>query len=129
MRREKSLISRIISWIIMIVLIVAIVKLFGIFKFYFFNEFTKAEAEMGISKFSRDSSIKYSNNNSYKIESGELNDAAFYKEIEVEPDTVYRVSCFVKTQNVVPEAENTDGGANISLIEDPEISKSIIRNT
>ena len=127
MKKEKSLASKIISWIIMAILIIAIIKLFGIFKLYFFNGFTKAEAQMGLSSFSRDSSVKYSDNNSYKIESKELNDAAFYKEIEVNPDTVYRVTCFVKTQDVVPGDENTDGGANISIIEAPEISKSITR--
>ena len=128
MRKEKSLVSKIISWIIIIVLVFAIIKLFGIFKMYFFNGFTKAEALMGKSEFSRDSSVKYSENNSYKLESDEFNDAAFFKEVDVEPNTVYRVTCFVKTSNVIPEKENTDGGANISLIESPEISKSITRN-
>ena len=128
MKKEKSLVSKIISWIFMIAMIFAIIKLFGIFKLYFFNGFTKAEATVGLSTFKRDSSIKYSSSNSYKIESDELNDAAFYKEIEVEPNTVYKVTCMVKTQDVIPEKENTDGGANISVIEEAEISKSIIRN-
>ena len=126
MKKEKSLISKIISWIFMIAMILLIIKLLGIFKAYFFNGFTKAESTIGLSSFKRDSNIRYSEFNSYKIESPEINDAAFYKEVEVEPNTVYRVSCMVKTEDVIPKEVNTDAGANISIIEEAEISKSII---
>ena len=125
MKQEKSLLSKIVSWIFIVIMIFVIVKLFGVFKTYYFNGFTKAEAYLGLSSFTRDSNTKYLNYNSYKIESKEFNDAAFYKEIEVEPNTAYRISCMVKTENVIPEEINTDGGANISLIEQVEISKSI----
>ena len=86
----------------------------------------KENQHHGISKFTRDFDIKHSTYNSYKIASLSQNNAAFYKEIEVQPNTVYKVSCFVKTDNVVPEKVNTDGGANIGIIESYEISKSII---
>lgn len=82
--------------------------------------------EHGLSKFTRDFDVKYSTSNSYKISSENQNNAAFYKEIEVQPNTVYKVSCFVKTDNVIPEETNTDGGANIGIIESYEISKSIV---
>lgn len=129
MKKEKSIVSKIFSWIFIIILLFAIYKLFGIFKLNYFNGFIKAEANMGISKFTRDMDIKYNEENSYKVVSSEQNDAAFYKEIEVEPNTVYKISCKVKTENVVPSKVNTDGGANISIIEQPEISKSIVGTT
>ncbi|MBE5812947.1 MAG: hypothetical protein E7314_04760 [Clostridiales bacterium] len=125
MKREKSTTSKIISWISIILLLILIYFLFDVFKQYYFNGFIKAESNIGISQFTRDKDIKYSETSSYKIVSTELNDAAFYKEIEVEPNNIYKVTCKIKTENVVPESINTDAGANISLIEDLEISRSI----
>lgn len=125
MKKNKSIGSRISSWIFIIIMLVLIIKLFGIFRANFFNGFIKAEATLGLSSFSRDSQVKYSKSNSYKIESTKFNDATFFKEIDVKPNTAYKVTCMVKTEDVIPEAVNTDGGANISIIEEAEISKSI----
>lgn len=107
------------------IMCVVIYILFGIYKSYYFNGFIKAETNVGISEFRRDKSVKYSKYGSYKITSSQQNDAAFYKEIEVEPHTPYRLTCMVKTENVIPSAVNTDGGACISIIEASETSKSI----
>lgn len=117
--------NKVSSWIFMIIMIIIICVLFGIFKSHYFNGFIKAETTIGISEFRRDKQIKYSESNSYKIVSPTQNDAAFYKEIEVEPHTPYRITCMIKTENVIPSAINTDGGACISIIEASEISKSI----
>lgn len=113
------------SYIFMGIMIIIIYFLFGVYKSHYFNGFIKAETTIGIAEFKRDKDIKYSKDDSYKIISPTQNDAAFYKEIQVEPHTPYRVTCMVKTENVVPSAVNTDGGACISIIEQPEISKSI----
>ena len=51
--------------------------------------------------------------NSYKIENVEYNDSTFYKEIDVEPFTMYKISCMVKTENVKCEIEGEEGGALI----------------
>ncbi len=117
--------NKILSWIYVVIMIVIIYILFGVYKSYYFNGFVKAETTVGISQFKRDSDIKYSKSDSYKIISPVQNDAAFYKEIEVEPNTPYKVTCMVKTENVIPSGINTDGGACISIIEDSEISKSV----
>jgi len=117
--------SKISSCIMMAIMVIAIFVLFGIFKSHYFNGFVKAETTVGISEFRRDNDVKYSKDYSYKITSPTQNDAAFYKEIQVEPNTPYRITCMVKTENVVPSAVNTDGGACISIIEAPEVSKSI----
>lgn len=117
--------NKISSWIFMVFMIIVIYVLFGVYKLNYFNGFIKAETTIGISEFKRDKTVKYSEYDSYKIVSPTQNDAAFYKEIEVEPHTPYKITCMVKTDNVVPSAENTDGGACISIIESSEISKSI----
>ena len=121
--------SKISSWIFMGFMIIVIYVLFGIYKLNYFNGFIKAETTIGISEFKRDKTVKYSEADSYKIVSPTQNDAAFYKEIEVEPHTPYRITCMVKTDNVVPSAEDTDGGACISIIEASEVSKSITGTT
>lgn len=126
MKKKESITSKIFSWISLIILLFAIYKLFGIYKANYFNGFTKAESTLGISKFTRDFNIKYSEENSYKIISNNQNNAAFYKEIEVEPNAVYKVTCMVKTEDVIPSNINTDGGANICLVESTEISKTLI---
>lgn len=117
--------NKVSSWIFMAVMIVTIFILFSIFKSHYFNGFIKAETTVGISEFRRDKEVKYLEENSYKIVSPTQNDAAFYKEIEVEPHTPYRITCMIKTENVIPSEINSDGGACISIIEAPEISKSI----
>lgn len=121
--------SKVSSFIFMIIMIIIIYMLFGIFKSHYFNGFVKAETTVGISEFKRDSDVKYSEYDSYRITSPTQNDAAFYKEIQVEPNTPYRITCMVKTENIKPSAINTDGGACISIIEQPEISKSITGTT
>lgn len=117
--------NKVSSLVYIIIMLIIIYILFGIYKTYYFNGFIKAETTVGISEFKRDKNVKYSDEWSYKIDSPTQNDAAFYKEIEVEPHTPYRLTCMVKTENVVPSEINTDGGACISIIEAPEISRSI----
>lgn len=121
--------NKLSSWLMMIIMIIVICVLFNIFKSHYFNGFVKAETTVGISEFRRDKDIKYSDMDSYRIISPTQNDAAFYKEILVEPHTPYRITCMIKTENVIPSMLNTDGGACISIIEAPEISKSITGTT
>lgn len=117
--------NKLSSYISMIIMLILIFILFGMFKSHYFNGFIKAETTVGISEFRRDKEIKYSKAYSYKIASPTQNDAAFYKEIQVKPNTPYRITCMVKTENVIPSKVNSDAGACISIIEQPEVSKSI----
>ena len=125
MKKDKSIVSRVLSWIFIILMLYFIIRLFWIFRENYFNDFTKAEMKLGTSEFKRDVNVKYSNANSYRIESEIFNNAAFYKEVEVKPNTAYRVTCMVKTEDVVPDKINSDGGAHIAIIEEAEVSKSI----
>lgn len=95
------------------------------YKKYYFNDFEKAAHSVGITKFSRDSDITCTNKNSYKIQSNEFNDACFYKEISVTPNTPYKISCKIKTANVIDENENGDSGAQIFIVNTTEHSKVV----
>lgn len=112
--------------IIIAILMIIIIICYNIFKTNYFNGFVKAIVNAGNeTEFSRDSKVKFSKNRSYKIENIEYNDSMFYKEIEVEPNTPYRISCMVKTENVQCELENVDGGVVIGLLDTTEYSSPI----
>lgn len=124
-KQKKSIFGNIFYGIIVILLIAIICQLAIKFEQNNFNDFTKMEYIPYSSSFTRDSEIKYARENSYKIESITANDAMFYQTIEVEPNTPYRVSCMVKTENIVPEKEVSIAGANICITNTVEKSKSI----
>lgn len=115
--------------ILTVILILLIIYLFSfIFKMYqkdFLNGFSKAELGLNLSTFSRDKDVRYSNADSYKIESPTWNDAIFYKTIKVEKNSVYRLSCMVKTKDVVTGRTPSDSGAQISIMDTLEKSRSV----
>lgn len=125
MRNQKGHI-KVGTILLTIFLIIILIKSFNVLKENYFNGFEKAVRDPSTQTvFSRDSKIKYSENSSYKIKSVEYEDATFYKEIEVQPNTPYKISCMVKTQDVNCEDKNKDGGVTIGLLETTEYSKPI----
>lgn len=126
MQKKKSLIKNIISFIIFVILIYLV---YTIYQKYNFNDYIKAEYNMGLSNFERDSDVKYENKNSYKIENMDYNDAMFYKTINVIPNTPYKVTCKIKTQDVKTSSENTDSGAHICIKDGLEKSDNVIGTT
>lgn len=126
MSNQNGRIGRIISKIITLAIIVGILVVgYFIYSKYNFNDYIKAEYNRGSSTFERDFNEKYSNANSYKIENTEFNDAMFYKEITVFPNTVYKVTCMVKTKDVENEKANADAGAHICLNKTMEKSVNV----
>lgn len=119
---KNKQIKKIISTIIVIVFIII---WYQIYQKYNFNNFIKAEYNLGISKFERDNDIKCTEFNSYKIINNDYNDAMFYETIEVLPNTPYKVTCKIKTQDVKSKNENTDSGAHICIAESLEKSDNI----
>ena len=114
--------KNILLWIILgVILIIA----FNFYKSNNFGEYIKSEAEIKTSEFKRDSDIKYSKNNSYKIISNVKNDATFYKKVKVKKNTPYKVTCMVKTDNVTPESDISGIGAQISIIGTTEKSVAV----
>ena len=128
-KKQKSVFSILGTVIFFIIIILIIAKLYSVYKVYYFNGFTKVITDGQYSKFTRDSKVKYSENDSYKIESTDFNDAMFYKEIKVKPNTAYKLSCMVKTENVVPEKEPSPSGAQICILDTTECSKSVTGTT
>lgn len=122
---KKKKASKIINFIFTIFIIIIIFKMYKVYKKNDYTGFIKAEINIGTSIFTRDDQVKYGTNNSYKIESNEYNDAIFYKKIKVKPNTPYKLSCMVKTQNIQNEDNKNDSGAQISIVDTVECSKSI----
>lgn len=126
---KKSVGSKIANIIFTIIVLVILYKLFGVYKTYYYNEFTKAEYNLGVTKFTRDNDVKYSYDYSYKLESKDFNDAIFYKTINVKPNTPYKLTCMVKTENVITENGKSNSGAQISILDTTECSESITGTT
>ena len=119
-------IGKIFNFIICVILIIVIVKIFNFYKLNTLNDFYKAEEKLEVSEFGRDSEVRYSDMYSYKIESKEYNDAMIAQNIDVSKNTAYKVSCMVKTENVIPEKSPSDSGVFICIADTVEKSKSIV---
>lgn len=126
MQKRNSLMKSIIYYVIIGAILIGA---YQIFQKYNFEDFVKAEYQIRLSKFERDKKVKCTKNNSYKIESPEYNDAMFYKTIAVTPNTPYKVTCKIKTENVKTRNENTDAGAHICLGETLEKSDNVTGTT
>ena len=128
-REKKSIADKIISIIFLIVVIGSLKVIYDVYKQNYFNDFVKAEYISGVSEFKRDNKIKYNKNESYRISSPEFNDAMFYKTISVIPNTPYRVTCMVKTENVVTQKKASIAGAGICISDTTECSVSVKGST
>ena len=80
-----------------------------------FNDFVRSEANVYTSEFTRDATEKINSQKSYKITSEKYNDVMFYKEIKVEKNQPYKVTCMVKTNNVKSKEQQSGVGAQISI--------------
>ena len=114
--KNKRIVGKIIYAITLMILFVFVYLAYQNYQSNNFNDFVRSETKLYTSEFKRDDKIKYDKKRSYRITSEEYNNAMFYKTIELEKDTPYRVSCMVKTKDVIPEVENSSGiGAQISI--------------
>ena len=116
---------KVVDVVLIIILFFIIYMIVRGYKLNNFNDFVKAEYYAYQSEFARDSKVKYSDSYSYKISSVDYNDAMLYKEVEVTPNTPYKVTCMVKTENVQTKTMGADGGAQISISDTVEKSESI----
>lgn len=118
----KNKIINIITWIIIIVILIFA---FEFYKTNNFNEFIRSEANLHTSEFKRDENVKYSKKSSYQIISNTENDAMFSKKVKVEKNTPYKVTCMVKTENVVAENDISGVGVQIAILGTSEKSIAI----
>ena len=126
MQKKSSKIKSIISIIIVVLMLIVAYK---IYQKNNFNNFMKAEYNLGVSKFERDEQIKYTDANSYKIHNPDYNDAMFFETVEVKPNTPYRVTCKIKTENVKSKIPNSDSGAHICISGTFEKSDNVIETS
>ena len=103
MRKSVDIKSLTINIITFIILMSALYLAYKFYQKNNLNGFMLSEANLSTSHFQRDDETKYSDVSSYKITSNEFNDAMFSKEIEVEKNTPYKVTCMVKTKGVTAE--------------------------
>jgi len=109
----------------LIIIGIAIYMISIIYPKYNFNEFEKSVSEQGKTNFTRDNTVRYTKEDSYKIENMDYTDALFFKTIEVTPNTPYRVTCKVKTNQVESINGKISGGAHIAISGTLERSQSI----
>lgn len=126
MQKKSNVIKNIISIVLIVVILVVA---YQIYQKYNFNEFVKAEHNLGVSKFERDKEEKCVETNSYKIINEDYNDAMFYETIDVLPNTPYKVTCQIKTENVQTKNKNTDSGAHICISGSLEKSGNVVGTT
>jgi len=117
--KVKTIFQIIILFIILLVAGTVISK-------YNYNDYIKSVREEGKTNFSKDNQIKYSATKSYKLENREYNDAMFSKVVNLKPNTPYRITCMVKTEDVQNKNNMKSGGAQISIKDTTECSESLI---
>ncbi len=115
-------IGRILKNIFELLLVMFFIIIFCyIYSKYNYGNYIKSVSEREKTSFTRDSDVKYSSYSSYKLENTDYNDAMFFQTIQVTPNTPYRVTCMVKTDNV-KNIKGTTGGAHISIADTTERS-------
>ena len=115
MKKKNTVFRKLMSFFVLMISIYVLLQVYGIYREKNMNDFVRAEQILYTSSFSRDFEISLGEEGSYRIKSDKTNDAMFFVTMEVIPDTAYKVSCMVKTENVVPTHNNTGGGAQISI--------------
>ncbi|MCL2383076.1 MAG: hypothetical protein FWC79_02725 [Oscillospiraceae bacterium] len=127
MKKTARIISRISSIIIIVLTLVAMIAVYEIYKTNDFNQFIRAEYHLGVSRFVRDREVTTGNGHrSYRIKSEEFNNAVFYRAVQVRPNTIYRVSALVKTENVESRDGRVNAGATISILGTSETSRAVM---
>ena len=115
MSNKKNKMGKVTYIITLIILFIILYFAYEYYQENNFNDFIRSETNLYTSEFKRDKNEKYSKHRSYQITSEEYNDAMFYKEVKVEKNTPYRVTCMVKTSEVEAEKESSGIGAQISI--------------
>lgn len=127
--RKKTIQGKITYFLTLIFLLILLYFAYQYYQTNNFNDFVRSETNLYTSEFKRDNEVKYLGQRSYRITSQEYNDAMFYKTIEVEKNHAYKVSCMIKTEEVIAEDSKTGVGAQISIEGTTERSVAIQGNT
>lgn len=120
--KGRTYLKTVIYFIIVIIILWIGKSIYLKYNYYYY---TKGIREKDKTSFTRDSDIVYSDMDSYKINNYDFNDAMFYKTIPVKPNTAYKVTCMVKTENIETKEEKYTTGAQISINNTTECSEAI----
>ena len=129
MENKGSIGSKICTIIFIILVAYALSFIYNIYKENYFGDFIRAEYQLGLSEFKRDRKVKNGSHDSYRIVSNDYNDAMYSKVIEVTPNTPYRISCMIKTKDVVTQKAISNAGAGICIADTTEYSDTITGTT
>ena len=106
--------------------LIGIIVMNTLYKQIGYGYFKKTLSRSGVTFFTRDNTIKYSDMNSYKIENKDYNNASFYKTVKLNKNTPYRITCMIKTENVeVLNKRYENSGAKIHIIGSDEQSEAV----
>jgi len=106
--------------------LIAIFVMNSVYKKIGYGYFKKALSRTGVTFFTRDNNIKYSSMNSYKIENKDYNNAIFYKNVKLDKNTPYKITCMIRTENVDILNDNyKNSGAKISILNSTEQTEAI----
>lgn len=107
--------------------LIAIIVMNNMYKRIGYGYFKKALSRYGVTFFTRDNTIRYSEMNSYKIENKDYNNATFYKKIRLNKNTPYRITCMIKTEDVrILNEQYENSGAKVCIMNTEEQSDAII---
>lgn len=106
--------------------LIAVVILNNVYKGIGYGYFKKALSRSGVTFFTRDNKINYSDMNSYKIENKDYNNATFYKSVKLNKNTPYRITCMIKTEEVeILNDRYENSGAKIYIMDTDEQSVAV----
>lgn len=125
MQKRKKIGSKIFSVLFIVAVCIALKFIYDIYKENYFGGFSRAEYIANLSEFKRDNHVKENQHDSYRITSNDFNDAMFYKAVSVTPNTPYRVSCMIKTENVETQKAVSNAGAGICIANTTECSNAV----
>ena len=119
-KRIFRFIRHILSFIIGVGLIIYALNYYRQFDYGYY---TKGITQMGKTEFRRDKEVKLGNTYSYRIVNADYTDSMMFREIDVKPNTAYKVSCYIKTKDVISKDEDSLlAGAQIILKDTEEHS-------
>ena len=128
-KKKRKRVFRIIRHLLSFVIGVALsIYILNYYRMYDYGAYTKGITEMNKTEFRRDKDVKIGNTYSYRLINSDYTDSMMFREIEVKPNTAYKVSCYIKTENVINKDENQISGAQI-ILKDTEEHSVVLSGT
>ena len=125
MKERRVIGGKVFTIVFFVIVAIILSVIYNIYKENNFSGFDRAEYNQGLTEFKRDRNVKCGKHDSYRIVSTDFNDAVYSKTINVTPNTPYRVTCKIKTENVETEKPISNAGAGICIVDTTECSNTL----